>query len=272
MNKFFEIPTDHYVPLSHDNNYLFNHYDRITNFLTFNIDQQYRNLLAKPIKNGYQIEWFSAFPNLINAQGSEFEEFAYAEFYKFLDIIQEKIEFLKVKKDKDANNWAEILEKVFNSQDILIYSNGSNIALVWGWKFDNNEIYRPAIQVFQPVVEDQNNLSNNTVEEYPKQEIIEEEPVDDVVEEKPIEEVNEDNEAVEPVSEEELPEGIVDEPIEEEFFEEEEEKLQRKPGFLEFLKWFAAKYWWFLIVLLVLIVLVFLYKSLYYSQNEQVFL
>lgn len=73
MNKFYEIATDHYLPLSHDNNYLFNHYDRITNFLTFNIDQQYRNLLAKPIKSGYNIEWFSIYPNLVNAQGSEHE-------------------------------------------------------------------------------------------------------------------------------------------------------------------------------------------------------
>ncbi len=79
MNKFYEIAIDYYLPLSHDNNYLFNHYDRITNFLTFNIDQQYRNLLAKPIKSGYNLEWFSIYPNLINAQGSQYEEFAYGK-------------------------------------------------------------------------------------------------------------------------------------------------------------------------------------------------
>ena len=73
MNKFYEIAIDYYLPLSHDNNYLFNHYDRITNFLTFNIDQQYRNLLAKPIKSGYNLEWFSIYPNLINAQDSQYE-------------------------------------------------------------------------------------------------------------------------------------------------------------------------------------------------------
>ena len=45
-------------------------------------------------------------------------------------------------------------------------------------------------------------------------------------------------------------------------FEPEAVVPEKKRGFLEFLKEFAATYWWLLIVLLVLICIVFFYKSL----------
>ena len=147
MNKFYEIAIDYYLPLSHDNNYLFNHYDRITNFLTFNIDQQYRNLLAKPIKSGYNLEWFSIYPNLINAQDSQYEEFAYRKYFEFSEVIKQRIENFKSQRDSDAINWADILEKVFNENDNFIYTNGQDIVIVWGWKFDNRQIYKPDLQL-----------------------------------------------------------------------------------------------------------------------------
>lgn len=255
MNKFYEIATDHYLPLSHDNNYLFNHYDRITNFLTFNIDQQYRNLLAKPIKSGYNIEWFSIYPNLVNAQGSEHEEFAYRKYYEFLEVIKQRIENFKSQRDQDAINWAEILEKVFNEQDNFIYTNGKDISIVWGWKFENSQIYKPALQLANPPIEEEIIEENTPIVENITEPIGENnEPVleDEIVEDLPIDE---------PKVEEELPEEIIEK--EDEF--PKDESLERKPGFLEFLKWFAGTYWWFLIILLVFIVLIFVYKSFLYS-------
>ena len=251
MNKFYEKAIDYYLPLSHDNNYLFNHYDRITNFLTFNIDQQYRNLLAKPIKSGYNLEWFSIYPNLINAQDSQYEEFAYRKYFEFSEVIKQRIENFKSQRDSDAINWADILEKVFNENDNFIYTNGQDIVIVWGWKFDNRQIYKPDLQL-NNVKDDlfennhQENLSplenDNDINENLDTPIdVEEEPLNDLIEEKPVEEIIEEQE------------------------EDVEEPIVKKKGFLEFLEWFAATYWWLLVVLLILIVLVFWYKSLIYS-------
>ena len=100
MNKFYEIAIDYYLPLSHDNNYLFNHYDRITNFLTFNIDQQYRNLLAKPIKSGYNLEWFSIYPNLINAQDSQYEDKVVKYFFQKNDLYNCSLNIAKILRNK----------------------------------------------------------------------------------------------------------------------------------------------------------------------------
>ena len=66
MNKFHQIPTDSFAPISHDNSYLFNHYDKVANFLAFNLEKNYKNILAKPVQNGYSFDWFSNFENLKN--------------------------------------------------------------------------------------------------------------------------------------------------------------------------------------------------------------
>ena len=42
MQKFHQISTDQYVPLSHINSYLFNHYEKVHNFIKTKIDSQYK--------------------------------------------------------------------------------------------------------------------------------------------------------------------------------------------------------------------------------------
>ena len=59
MHKFHQIPTDKYIPVSHENSYLFNHYDKVANFLAFNLDKNYKNIKEKQVQNGFKYDRFS---------------------------------------------------------------------------------------------------------------------------------------------------------------------------------------------------------------------
>jgi hypothetical protein len=241
MNKFHQIPTDKFVPISHDNSYLFNHYDKVANFLAFNLEKNYKNILAKPVQNGYAFDWFSPYENLINIneQNTVETETALLKYWEFIAVVNAKIQQLSNSNDENNKNWASLLTKVFNHPDNFIFSNGNDICIVWGWKFDNNEIYKPNIakkQNLELISEKAVAIPEEPIETSP-QEI---EPVDSFVE--PLEEEI-------PIEEEVIEEVPNDENIENEKF-----------SFLEFLKWFASKYWWLLLILLGLIMLVAIFK------------
>lgn len=238
MNKFHQIPTDKFVPISHDNSYLFNHYDKVANFLAFNLEKNYKNILAKPVQNGYMFDWFSVHENLknINEKESNETEIGLSKYWEFIDIINAKILKLSNSNDEDNKNWANLLTKVFNKQDNFVFSNGNDICIVWGWKFDNNENYKPNF------VAKSNPISpiEESFESQPTpilQNFIEEENVEELVEEE--EEILQDN---------------------------LEEEITEKTSFLEFLKWFASNYWWLLLILIGLILITFFVKSIIYSN------
>ena len=67
MHKFHQIPTEKYTPLSHDKAYLFNLYDKISNFLAFNLDsnKNHKNKIAKPVRNNLETDFYSLYPNLV---------------------------------------------------------------------------------------------------------------------------------------------------------------------------------------------------------------
>lgn len=233
MNKFHLIATDTFVPISHDNSYLFNHYDKVANFLAFNLERNYKNILAKPVQNGYAFDWFSNYENLknINEKTKSESETELLKYWEFIDIINLKISQLSDSNDVNNKNWAELLSKVFDHQNNFIFSNGTDLCIVWGWKFDNNQNYKPNFATktnpIAPIAD--------TLESQPT--VLENEYVEEYVEE---EEIQQDN-------------------LEEEIIEES--------SFLEFLKWFASTYWWLLWLLTALIALVFFIKSFAFEIN-----
>lgn len=248
------MSTDSFVPLSHDNTYLFNHYDKIPNFIKARLGHKYANILAKPVQRNYNIEWFSPFSGLKDISKSK-EDAALRQYFEFQDVLKTQLEQLSTSTDADTRNWASLLEKVFDKESNIIYSNGKDISVIWGWAFENNTIHRPAFadlkQEEKPTIEEaaetvETPIGNNLVDT----------PIEEKVTEPPIEEtepdINEPEDEIEDVF------IFEEEETEEELIEPE------KKGFLEFLKEFAARYWWWLVVLLVLCVLVFLVKSLIY--------
>jgi hypothetical protein len=248
MNKFHQIPTDTFVPVSHDNSYLFNHYDKVANFLAFNLEKNYKNILAKPIQNGYMFDWFSTYENLINInEKSKVEsEEQLIKYWEFLELINDKIKQLSASNEENNKNWANLLTKVFNHTDNFIFSNGKDICIVWGWKFDNNKNYKPNI-IIDPNKKEESQINypvNNPVSNNEDSIIPEDSPENQEIQEF-IEEIN-----------------TFEDVLVEDVFETEKEE---ESSFLNFLKWFASNYWWLLIVLAALIILVFLYKSIIYN-------
>src|SRR5690554_491456 len=250
MVKFYEISTDQFKPLSHDNHYLFNRYDLVANFLATYLDKSYKDILARPIQKGYVVEWYSQYENLKDVRNNEFLSVkGYELYYHFLEAIHHKIDELSRSKDIDNQDWAKILSHIFNEKDNFVFSNGEEISIVWGWKFDNNEIYKPDLKAIA-------NIKKVT----PKIE----EPTPEIVKDTP----DEPEAPNETPTEEEIPEEVfIEEDIEDEIEVEEElyEVEQGKNKFLEFLKWFASKYWWLLVLLITLIAFVFTLKAIKYS-------
>ena len=242
MNKFHQIPTDTFVPISHDNSYLFNHYDKIANFLAFNLEKNYKNILAKPVQNGYMFDWFSIYDNLIsnNDKNKEESENELLKYWEFIEVINAKINQLSNSNDENNKNWAKLLTKVFNQKDNFIFSNGNNICIVWGWKFNNNEIYKPNLtkreNIIAPEIQPSENHQATNIESEEQEPTLEGNPEDDS-----------------------FSNDQVDEIIEEEIIKDS--------SFLEFLKWFASKYWWLLWLLTSLIALVFFIKTFAFKVN-----
>jgi len=244
MNKFHQIPTDTFVPESHDNSYLFNHYDKVANFLAFNLEKNYKNILAKPIQNGYMFDWFSVYENLvnINENSKEQTEIELIKYWEFIEVIKAKINQLSFSSDENNKNWANLLTKVFNHKDNFIFPNGKDICIVWGWKFDNTKNYKPniisdpnkkeKIQINDPIDNSDSIITEDSPENPEIQEFIEE--------------IN-----------------TFEEIVVEDVLETEKEK--EESSFLKFLKWFASNYWWLLLVLAALIILVFLNKTIIYN-------
>ncbi len=251
MNKFHQIPTDTFVTISHENSYLFNHYDNVANFVAFNLEKNYKNILAKPVQIGYVFDWFSVYENLknINDQDTKETEEGLLKYWELIEVINTKILKLSNSNDENDKNWASLLTKVFNRHDNFVFSNGNDICIVWGWKFNNNEIYRPNIskspnKFLNP---DRNAASTDSLIKNSPQEIeLINDFIEPIIENKPIEE---EEENIEEVQTQEIPEDI----------------LTEESSFLEFLKWFASKFWWFLLVLTIMIILVFFYKTLKFN-------
>jgi hypothetical protein len=255
MNKFYQIPTDLFVPVSHDNSYLFNHYERIANFLAFNLEKNYKSILAKPVQNGYEFDWFSVHDNLININEKLKGEsqLGLIEYWAFLEKINAKINQLSSSSDENNKNWASLLSKVFNHKDNFIFSNGKEICIVWGWKFDNNENSKANISktpntFLNPdrnAVTEESLLNREEIKKEVASEIIEpflkqEDTTDQILEDESIQ-------------------------VDLEHIKTHEDYIE-KSSFLNFLKWFASNFWWLLLVLASLIILVFLYKTVTYSN------
>lgn len=270
MNNFHQIPTDKFVPISHDNSYLFLQYEKIANFLAFNLEKNYKNILAKPIQNGFVIDWFSNYENLINInekKKSETEK-ELLIYWSFIDKISVKIKQLSNSSDENNKNWANLLTKVFNHQENYIFSNGVDICIVWGWKFENNEIYKPDTIV--------NEIEDNSISEE-KEELnsFDEENLEEsitVIDQtegfgKDIEEanLNQDENIVE--IENPFDTKVIQNDLE--FGEiRDEENVDKDSNFKKFLKWFASRFWWLLWLLLIIILFFLLLKSCNCNDNE----
>ena len=238
MNKFHQIPTDKFAPISHDNSYLFTHYDKIANFLAINLNKNYKAYLAKPIQNGYFFDWLSVHENLknINEIDKTISEIDLLKYWEFIELINLKIAILSKSSDANNLNWASLLTKVFDVNNNFIFSNGNDISIVWGWKFENSENYKP-------------NFLKKTTPDFEFPDTNNNEIKDTVPPGPPAE-----------FSDEALIEGTNEIIEEDKIKSPDKEIVAKSKSFLNFLKWFASTYWWLLWLLTFLVAIVFFVK------------
>lgn len=231
MYKFHQISTNDFEPISYDRKYLFDLYDKIINFLNLNIGNDAGFILAKPIKSTGSIDWYSAYNSLvdINQLDVQKKEWALLQYWLLREKVDKLIQKLKSSRELDNNNWVNIITHVFNESDNKIFSNGSNIVVLWGWKFSNNSIYKPNI-ISKPLSDSNPNIVNTPENEKP---IIDSQPIQ---EESP----NTNDLRTESVT-------------------SEVSNSIHYSNFWEFLRWFASKYWWLLWILLAIIILLLIY-------------
>ncbi|WP_286859432.1 MULTISPECIES: hypothetical protein [Sphingobacterium] len=254
MQKFHSIATDRYIPLSFDNAYLFNQYDRISNFLVFNLDKKYRNFLAKPVKNNYDIDWYSVHMELQPVEQSPYREYGLKQYWLVMEELQKRIEDLMRNKDSNVQYWGAILQAVFNPEDNLIFTNGQDICIIWGWKFENSHNRKPQLlgDSFQETMNTQDTPLPPQIPDL-------DHSIADIVAPKKPERLESPPAIEVPTSSPDIPEEYFMADVKEKNIAVETAK---KESFLAFLKYIAVTYWWVLIVLLVLICFVFFFKSL----------
>ena len=170
MNKFTTLSTKKYTPLSYQEEYFHNKYELINSFMEDNLGDEFGDLLACPILKKEEVEWYSKF----DSDFKRVSDFSKKEQDKILNIYWEKInkviafsQSFQSSKSAEKKKWAHLLDNVFNSDNNIIYSDGENVVLLWGWKFNSsteNYVPPPGISTAK-VIED--NTIFNPIDEDP---------------------------------------------------------------------------------------------------------
>lgn len=146
MNKIFEISTREYEPISIGSSYLFEQSNAIISFLKHSLDTKYINSIATPklVEKSEMIEWYansSGSVSLIDSFETEDQLSIKQKYWDLKFKINEIIQSLRgSSKSAEANQWIEILTSTFSEDNNLLLSNGEDLFLIWGWKFNAGAI------------------------------------------------------------------------------------------------------------------------------------
>jgi len=164
MNKFTILSTKKYTPISYQEEYFHNKYELINSFMEDNLGDEFGDLLACPILKKEEVEWYSNF----DSNFKRVSDFSKKEQDKILNIYWEKInkviafsQSFQSSKSAEKKKWAHLLNNVFNSDNNIIYSDGENVVLLWGWKFNaSTENYVPPPGISTAKVIEDNTILN----------------------------------------------------------------------------------------------------------------
>ena len=142
MNLIDKIPNSHYKSLQYRNELLWKSYEQLNGFLNKNFDSELHNVLAKPFASGSTINWHSV-------QSGEFkplDSFSLAQkqsillsYHTILSKISEKNQFLRDSGNADNVIWADMLSLAFNEKNNIVYTDGKELVILWGFDFNNGE-------------------------------------------------------------------------------------------------------------------------------------
>jgi hypothetical protein len=252
MKKIASIPTHSFEPISFGDNYLYTQYEKLRSFLQVNFNQKIANFIAKPVITNSEVSWYANYYNEFKAI-SEFDQetqgVLLSNYWEILNTINSKIKTLRSRTNNDQNEWYSLLNSVFDSENNKIFSDGQDVVILWGWKFFNahenklptfipQQIFSDPITSEEPIINDSPLVTPTENQNNDPEELIEEAPL---IEEEPLMEV---------------PEPVL----------EDDKSFWTR--FLEFLKWFASKYWWILFLLLLIILFLLFFNSCENNRNQ----
>ncbi len=136
----YSISTSAFEPISIGTNYLYSQYDKIQSFLLKNYGQKYKNLLAKPVLSGTEVNWYGNFKvqlSRLSDLSEEVQEKIKIAYWEAKRDISEDIQGLELAREAEKRSWALLLKEVFNDENNVIISDGDNWCLLWGWQFRN---------------------------------------------------------------------------------------------------------------------------------------
>ena len=166
MNKFTAISTKDYSPLSYKEEYFHDKYELIQSFISKNIGKDFSDILAIPVIKDREVEWYTK----SERKFKRVSEYNKSEQDKILSIYWQKINKINdlsasfsSSNSFDKKRWAKLVNDVFNSNNNIVFSDGENIVLLWGWKFNALEE-----NYFPPQINNQVDQSkNDVISEYP---------------------------------------------------------------------------------------------------------
>jgi hypothetical protein len=142
MIVVYKIETNKYDPISYGTNYLYNEFDRIQSFLIKQNAQRYKNILAKPVLSNGSVQWYANFNqpfSRINELNADAQVSIKKQYWEFRQHIDKEIQQLSLSRETEKQNWGGLLKEVFNEDDNVILSDGTDWCLLWGWKFRNTQ-------------------------------------------------------------------------------------------------------------------------------------
>jgi hypothetical protein len=174
MTIVYKIDTAKYDPISYGTNYLYNEFDRIQSFLIKQNAERYRNILAKPVLTNGSVQWYANFNqpfSRLNELSSDAQVSIKTKYWEFRQYIDKEIQQLSQARENEKKNWGALLNEVFNEDDNVILSDGTDWCLLWGWKFRNTqENYLSPEFMPKPVMQNANTgtiSTNNKIESSP---------------------------------------------------------------------------------------------------------
>ena len=251
QKPFYSLNKESYKPISHGRSFLHEQYEAINSFIELNFDEKFHGLIAKPIKSGEHVNWYNEnisgkIQKLDKFEGQEHEELK----KKYNAVVHQiNLQCEKFENSDDENNkaWAESIREVFDINRNMVFSNGEDITIIWGYEFKERGKYYLPLEAFAPLL----------IEPSDSPEL--EEPIipEDVIEEEIINE---------PTDETESEQNLHYETIEE---KPQTKKKIPKPVksthwfllMLNSIERFAKKYWYILLIIFLFLLLWFLLRD-----------
>lgn len=160
MQEFYKIKTTDFKPISFNNLYLFNEYDKIKNFLKSNNQESLLEKLAIPKINKKEIYWFSESKKKINKLDffEPLKQQVILEKYEgFIENFKAFLSDLNKSKNQDKKNWGTLLSNIINGSANELFYDGENIYITWGWELinENSKSLIPKFIASNKIVDEQ---------------------------------------------------------------------------------------------------------------------